>query len=73
MSQYRCNYFLSLKLDKQMSNKNNVEKEYILVKNDRVSCDGGELGHPKVYLIVNPDQEVLCPYCSKKFKNNKSN
>ena len=56
-----------------MSNKNNVEKEYILVKDYRVSCDGGELGHPKVYLIVNPDQEVLCPYCSKKVKNNKSN
>ena len=43
-----------------------------IVGQDRVSCDGGELGHPKIFLSLIPNQEVLCPYCSKKFINKKS-
>lgn len=37
----------------------------------QVSCDGGTpaLGHPKVFLHIDPDDgEVVCPYCSKTFK-----
>lgn len=35
-----------------------------------VSCDGGTpaLGHPKVFLHIDPDEgSVVCPYCSKTF------
>ncbi len=34
-----------------------------------VSCDGGENGHPKIYLEISPHSngEISCPYCSKKF------
>lgn len=39
------------------------------VKTREVSCDGGkeQLGHPKVYLHISKNNEVVCPYCSKKF------
>jgi uncharacterized Zn-finger protein len=29
-----------------------------------VACDGGPLGHPRVFLHIE-DQEVVCPYCSR--------
>jgi uncharacterized Zn-finger protein len=36
----------------------------------RVACDGGEgaLGHPRVWLLIDPVLgEVECGYCDKKF------
>jgi len=33
----------------------------------QVACDGGELGHPRVFLEVDDNGEVVCPYCSRKF------
>jgi uncharacterized Zn-finger protein len=36
----------------------------------RVACDGGEgaLGHPRVWLSLDPDTgTVECPYCDKRF------
>ncbi|ADE30460.1 zinc-finger domain-containing protein [Rickettsia prowazekii] len=36
-----------------------------------VSCHGKEplYGHPKVYLEIDKEKnEIICPYCSKKFK-----
>lgn len=36
-----------------------------------VSCCGKEppYDHPKVYLEIDKEQkEIICPYCSKKFK-----
>ena len=43
-----------------------------LVDKDRVSCDGGQNGHPKIYLSVDTNEITICPYCSHKFlKNNK--
>ena len=34
-----------------------------------VICYGEELvgGHPKVYLEIDDRNEIICPYCSKKF------
>lgn len=41
-----------------------------IVKMTRVACDGGEgaLGHPRVWLMIDPDTGfVECGYCDKKF------
>ncbi|MCE2992843.1 MAG: zinc-finger domain-containing protein [Alphaproteobacteria bacterium] len=48
------------------------------VDNRHVSCDGGSgaLGHPKVYLEIKKDKNIIdCPYCGKKFviQDHKSN
>lgn len=44
-------------------------QETIEVEALEVSCDGGTpaLGHPKVYLHVDAEDGVVCPYCSKHF------
>lgn len=36
----------------------------------RVACDGGggALGHPRVFLTIGPEDEVLCPYCSRLYR-----
>jgi uncharacterized Zn-finger protein len=47
-----------------------AEFEVVKVSEKEVSCDGGKgaLGHPKVYLHIKPkEDEIVCPYCSKKF------
>lgn len=41
--------------------------ESIVVDKKEVSCDGGKMGHPKVYLNLGEKKEIVCPYCSKKF------
>ncbi|MBT8417694.1 MAG: zinc-finger domain-containing protein [Silicimonas sp.] len=36
----------------------------------RVACDGGEgaLGHPRVWLLIDPDTNwVECGYCDKRY------
>lgn len=46
-----------------------------------VMCDGNgdTVGHPRVYLNMGENTEIVCPYCSRKFvlksigKNAKSN
>jgi len=43
------------------------EIETIYTDKKEVSCNGGVLGHPKVYLNMAPAGEVVCPYCSKNF------
>ncbi len=48
-------------------------KDESIVNTDRVSCDGGENGHPRVYLTVSASEVTICPYCSHKFlKSSKS-
>ena len=42
-------------------------KDEIWVKENRISCDGGTLVHPKVYLTVDSINITVCPYCSLKF------
>jgi uncharacterized Zn-finger protein len=41
--------------------------EVVYVKERVVACDGGKLGHPRVYLNLGPKGEVECPYCSRRF------
>ncbi|GAB5457129.1 MAG: hypothetical protein Hens3KO_01590 [Henriciella sp.] len=43
--------------------------ETMLVDQRKVSCDGGggALGHPKVWLEMGSDDEVVCGYCDKRF------
>jgi uncharacterized Zn-finger protein len=44
--------------------------EICYINNTTTSCNGGnnELGHPLIYLkIENPNNEIVCPYCSRKF------
>jgi uncharacterized Zn-finger protein len=40
--------------------------EIIHVDSRTVACDGGNgaLGHPRVFLRI-PDEQVMCPYCSR--------
>ena len=47
-----------------------VVEETIIVKKSSVSCDGGggALGHPKIYLAISEDGEIVCPYCSRKYR-----
>lgn len=39
------------------------------VNTKTVACDGdeGPLGHPRVYLTMNEDGRVECPYCDRLF------
>lgn len=44
--------------------------ETIHVQSDEVACDGGggPLGHPRVYLHIDPDKgSIVCPYCSRTY------
>jgi uncharacterized Zn-finger protein len=46
-----------------------MEHETIYVTENRVDCDGGggALGHPRVFLELDADGQVVCPYCSRRF------
>ena len=35
----------------------------------KVACDGdqGALGHPRVYLTMDDDDQIVCPYCERRF------
>ena len=43
--------------------------EAIHVTKARIACDGGggPLGHPRVWLTLGTDGEIICPYCSRRF------
>jgi uncharacterized Zn-finger protein len=43
--------------------------ETIYVEEKVVACDGGPLGHPRVYLNLMPAGRVECPYCSRLYVN----
>jgi uncharacterized Zn-finger protein len=44
-------------------------EDAIIVTTPVVGCDGGggALGHPLVYLRIEREGEVVCPYCSLRF------
>ena len=50
--------------------KDELNQDIEFVKSKKVVCDGGggTLGHPKVYLDMGDENEIICPYCSKLFK-----
>lgn len=39
-----------------------------------IACDGGNgpLGHPRVFLTIGHEDEILCPYCSRLYRYRKS-
>ena len=41
----------------------------IFTNDGRVACNGGggPLGHPQVWLALDGDRQVICPYCSRHF------
>lgn len=43
--------------------------EIIEIDTVRIGCDGGDgpLGHPMVYLTVERDGRIDCPYCGRRF------
>jgi uncharacterized Zn-finger protein len=44
--------------------------ETLYVQSQDVACDGGggALGHPKVFLHIDPDKgSIVCPYCSRTY------
>jgi uncharacterized Zn-finger protein len=45
------------------------DDDVIFVNSHVVGCDGGggALGHPLVYLRIEPEGDVICPYCSRRF------
>jgi uncharacterized Zn-finger protein len=47
-----------------------MKTETITVKTPTVACDGGggPLGHPMVYLNFAKEREIVCPYCSRRYK-----
>lgn len=32
-----------------------------------VACTGSDLGHPRVFLEMADNKEIICPYCSRRF------
>ena len=50
--------------------KDELNTDVEFVRSKKVSCDGGggTLGHPKVYLEMGNENEIVCPYCSKLFR-----
>lgn len=48
----------------------NPEDDVVIVTSKRVACDGGgdALGHPKTYLDMGEDAQVVCKYCDRVFK-----
>lgn len=46
-----------------------ADDETFLVTTSAVGCDGGggALGHPLIYLSLEPGGEVTCPYCSRRY------
>lgn len=41
--------------------------EIVLSDKSRVACDGGLLGHPRIFLTLPKGGQVVCPYCSRSF------
>ena len=41
--------------------------EIIEVEGRDVACDGGPLGHPRVFLNMGQADHIDCPYCSRRY------
>jgi len=37
------------------------------VASPHIACDGGTLGHPRVFLTIPTSGHVACPYCGHEF------
>ncbi|MDC0074645.1 zinc-finger domain-containing protein [Alphaproteobacteria bacterium] len=45
--------------------------EKIEIEGNKTSCDGGEIGHPLVYLSIPKNSDIACPYCGRIFTQKK--
>ncbi|MGB8602949.1 MAG: zinc-finger domain-containing protein [Rhizomicrobium sp.] len=50
-----------------MEQQNLPPVETVETSQSRVACDGGPLGHPKIYLEFAEADSVTCPYCGRRF------
>ena len=41
--------------------------ETIEVESRDVTCDGGPMGHPRVFLNMGHDDHIDCPYCGRRY------
>ncbi|MEE9139496.1 MAG: zinc-finger domain-containing protein [Alphaproteobacteria bacterium] len=41
--------------------------EIITVDEPVVACDGGAMGHPRVFLQIGDKGEIDCPYCGRRY------
>ena len=43
--------------------------DVIAVTAERVACDGNgdALGHPRVWLTLGTEGDIVCPYCSRRY------
>ncbi|MBL0941671.1 MAG: zinc-finger domain-containing protein [Alphaproteobacteria bacterium] len=41
----------------------------LYVEQNQVSCEGTGIsdGHPRIFLKLEPSNQVVCPYCSRQF------
>ncbi|MCH7944061.1 MAG: zinc-finger domain-containing protein [Proteobacteria bacterium] len=53
-----------------MTEFNMQAPETIATDSPEVRCDGGALGHPRVYLRIGDAGWVECPYCDCRFELN---
>ena len=53
-----------------MTEFNMQAPETIATDSPDVRCDGGALGHPRVYLRIGDAGWVECPYCDCRFELN---
>jgi uncharacterized Zn-finger protein len=42
-------------------------EEPTFVESERIACDGGALGHPRVFLTLPVQGDLSCPYCGKTY------
>ncbi|HUN50975.1 MAG TPA: zinc-finger domain-containing protein [Candidatus Sulfotelmatobacter sp.] len=42
--------------------------ETIEVEDKVVACDGGPLGHPRVFLNMGDKRAIDCPYCGRRYR-----
>ena len=52
-----------------MMNMPDSKSDIVLTSDHKVSCngDGGALGHPRVYLEMGADDQIVCGYCGRRF------
>ncbi len=49
----------------QSNDGNEPETEHVMTR--QVHCDGGKLGHPRVYINLGLEGKASCDYCNKQF------
>ena len=55
-------------MDGRIDEFNMQAPETIKCASAAVQCDGGDLGHPRVYLRIGEAGWVECPYCDRRFE-----